>query len=707
MSHSQEGPSAVTLGRRAIDRRDWRDAVQHLSTADVDRGHHPELIRLRGVAAYGAGNLEGAVGAFEELYAWHLERDEPIGAARAAGTVAMYLMMDTGLMAPVRAWLTRADQLLARDVQDHPDGQDDGSVHALVAMVRAYERFFCGDRPAAREWAARAVATGTHSGFAPAVALGRLAEARLLILDGDVEDGLRDLDEVAVMLLSGAFDSLTTGMVWCELICAVRGLALHDRAEQWTAAMERWRRDTAFGGINGRCRVHRAEVLRLRGSCDTAEQEALLACEELAPWMRREFGWPLTELGTIRLQRGDLPGAEQAFLAAHQRVWDPQPGLARLRLAQGDVEAATALIRRALERPLNMPFKEQPPFTALGRAPLLDARVEIATASGDDVTARAAAQELEHIANTFGSTALHASARLASGRVALMVGDVGTAVADLEQSMAMWADVGAPYEAAVARTTLGDAHHRAGNEPCAQLEWHSARTEFERLGSRLWLGWVDTRLGGLDRPPATHGLDHVAPHPAEANIFRCDGDIRTVTFENDTVLLRDLKGMRYLARLLAEPGREFHVLDLVAAEEGTVPVEVGGEGVDAVTRGGDAGFLLDDQARAAYRRRLTEIEWDIDEATRMNDPERAALAQADREYLVNELARATGLGGRRRRAQSTPERARTSVTRTLRYSIERISDHHTTLGDHLQQTVETGTYCAYRPDPRIPITWTV
>lgn len=412
MSESLESSSVLVRGRRAVDRGEWDQALEHLSATGEDVADGAEVVRLRGVAAYGAGDLEGAVGAFEDLYALHLERDERIGAARAAGTVAMYLMMDTGLMAPVRAWLTRADRLLAQDVDEHPNGaeHDDGSVRALVAMVRTYERFLCGDRAGAQEWAVRAVETGTTSGFAPAVALGRVAGARPSILDGAVEEGLRELDEVAATLLSGALDSLTTGMVWCELVCAVQGLALYGRAEQWTAAMEQWRRNAAFGGINGRCRVHRAEILRLRGSCDAAEREALLACEELAPWMRREFGWPLTELGTIRLRRGDLAGAERVFLAAHEKAWDPQPGLALLRLAQADTGAAAAMIRNALERPVNVPFKEQPPFGELGRAPLLDAQVEIATASGDDVTARAAAEELERIADAFDSAALQTRA---------------------------------------------------------------------------------------------------------------------------------------------------------------------------------------------------------------------------------------------------------------------------------------------------------
>ena len=95
----------------------------------------------------------------------------------------------------------------------------------------------------------------------------------------------------------------------------------------------------AVGGIHGRCRVHRAELLRMSGPCDAAEAEALRACEELRPWMRREFEWPLAELGTIRLRKGDLAGAEEALLAAHKHAWSPHPSLALLRLEQGDVGA--------------------------------------------------------------------------------------------------------------------------------------------------------------------------------------------------------------------------------------------------------------------------------------------------------------------------------------------------------------------------------
>ena len=171
--------------------------------------------------------------------------------------------------------------------------------------------------------------------------------------------------------------------------------------------------------------------------------------------------------------------------------------------------------------------------------------------------------------------------------------------------------------------------------------------------------------------------------------------------------MRDLKGFRYVERLLADPGREFHVLDLVAVERGTLPTgPTVHHGLDAVAEGIGAGLpIIDDEARDAYRRRLAEVDDDIEEATRTNDIGRVELAQHDRDYLVAELARAVGLGGRHRSVGGTAERARTSVTRSLRYALGRLAPHHPALAAHLEQSVHTGTYCVYTPDPLAPIRW--
>ena len=120
---------------------------------------------------------------------------------------------------------------------------------------------------------------------------------------------------------------------------------------------------------------------------------------------------------------------------------------------------------------------------------------------------------------------------------------------------------------------------------------------------------------------------------------------------------------------------------------------------------GDAGELLDARAKAAYRRRLAEIDEDLAEAHAVGDMARAAQAEVERDILMRELSRAVGLGGRNRRAGSTAERARSAVTRAMRHALARIRKHHAPLGDHLDRTIRTGTYCVYLPDPRFPIVW--
>jgi hypothetical protein len=191
-----------------------------------------------------------------------------------------------------------------------------------------------------------------------------------------------------------------------------------------------------------------------------------------------------------------------------------------------------------------------------------------------------------------------------------------------------------------------------------------------------------------------------------ANVFRREGDYWSVIFDGQTVRVRDLKGMRYLARLLADPGREYHVLDLVAAETGS-GAQVDSSQAANLPRSafGDAGAILDARAKDAYRRRLAEIEDDIDQARALGDAERAAQADAERDFLVRELARAFGLGGRDRRAASASERARAGVTRAIRQAMARIGEHHPQLGEYLRRTIRTGTYCGYHPDPRSPAGW--
>lgn len=173
-------------------------------------------------------------------------------------------------------------------------------------------------------------------------------------------------------------------------------------------------------------------------------------------------------------------------------------------------------------------------------------------------------------------------------------------------------------------------------------------------------------------------------------VFRREGEYWFVLFEGDVFRLRDSKGLRYLATLLGNPGREIHSLHLAGA--GTLPA-------------GDAGEVLDPEARRAYRRRLQDLREELEEAEAWSDSERATRARQEMDALMEELTRGEGLGGRARRAGSDAERARVAVTKALKSAVERINQHSPALGRHLASTLRTGTYCRYDPDPRLPVAW--
>ena len=190
-------------------------------------------------------------------------------------------------------------------------------------------------------------------------------------------------------------------------------------------------------------------------------------------------------------------------------------------------------------------------------------------------------------------------------------------------------------------------------------------------------------------------------------LFRREGDFWTIAFEGAAFRLRDSKGLHYIAALLRSPGQERHALDLVGSHAPTdgSAVRAGTEAGAGLRAAGDAGPVLDPQAKAQYRARLDELEEELREAEQWNDPERAARAKEERELLAHELASAVGLGGRDRKVGSDAERARVNVTRAIKAVLDRIAEHSPALAQHFEATLRTGTFCTYVPDPRSPLRW--
>jgi non-specific serine/threonine protein kinase len=189
--------------------------------------------------------------------------------------------------------------------------------------------------------------------------------------------------------------------------------------------------------------------------------------------------------------------------------------------------------------------------------------------------------------------------------------------------------------------------------------------------------------------------------------MRREGDIWALEYSGRVVRIRDSKGVHYLAELLSSPGVEIHSLALSGASPDpgargrAIPSEV------VTASSDDAGPALDATAKAAYRRRIEELQEELAEAESFNDPERVAAAREEMELIAEQLASAVGLGGRDRKAAANAERARVAVTKAVRATVKRIGEMSPELGQELLATIRTGTFCSYEPDLRRPVHWKV
>src|ERR1700688_3175470 len=206
---------------------------------------------------------------------------------------------------------------------------------------------------------------------------------------------------------------------------------------------------------------------------------------------------------------------------------------------------------------------------------------------------------------------------------------------------------------------------------------------------------------------------------ARKGVFRKEGEYWTIGCGAKGFRLRDTRGLGYLAHLLRHPAAEFHVLDLFGGIANQREEDESSQSVHGLPRGaedlekagihitglGDAGEMLDDQAKVAYRRRLSELREESEEAKEFGNVERAEQAEQEIDALTRELSRAVGLGGRNRRAASASERARQTITKTIKAVVERIAQSDAALGDVFSRCIKTGTFCSYQPDPDFPIAW--
>jgi DNA-binding CsgD family transcriptional regulator len=455
----------IERARDALGRESWREAYDVLTASDPADLTPPDLEGLAD-AAWWLSHTDESVAARQRAYAGYAESGEDARAAYMAGRLGVEHFM-RGEPAVGAGWLMRAHR--------HLDGLPDCVEHGFLAIIEATVARFGGDLDRAHELATKAAEIGRRFRNPDVLALAVHTNGLISIAEGREAEGVAMLDEAMTAVVAGELTSYFTGVVYCNVIGACLELADVRRAGEWSEAARAWCEslppESPYPGL---CRINRAEVARLRGAWAEAEAEALRASEELMSFDPMASASALYEAGEIRRRTGNDAGAEEAFARARELGFEPQPGLALLRLAQGKVEAAQTSLRLAVTGDEG---------NSLRRARLLAAQVYVALAAREPETARTARDELALIARDSGRPALAAAAASANATLRLAEGDLSGALESSRRAGSIWQELKLPYEAAHARLTYGLALRASGGEEDARSEMRAALASFERLGA--------------------------------------------------------------------------------------------------------------------------------------------------------------------------------------------------------------------------------
>jgi DNA-binding NarL/FixJ family response regulator len=476
-------------GREAHSTRAWDDAYTALSqAAERVRLGADDLERLATSASM-TGRMDEYLTLLEQVHHEHLERGDELRAARAAFWAGMTLAT-SGDMGPAGGWFSRAHRLIERHGADCVEA-------GYLRIPVAFQLQMAGEYEAAYAAAAEGRETAERFNDAALIAACLHVQGQIRVRQGMVPQGLALLDEAMVALTAPDIPPMLSGVVYCGVIACCEDAFDVRRAHEWTTALARWcSGQPQLVSFTGRCLAHRAGIMRLHGAWNEALAEARLARDRCEQSMNRAAtGQAIYQQAELHRLRGEFGAAEAAYREASLYGREPQPGLALLRLAQGEVETAAAALRRAVSVTT----------TPMARAAVLPAYAEAMLAAGDVGEAADATDELTATAAQSGSEMLAATAAHLRGAVALAAGEPEIAVSALRTALLGWQKLEAPYEVARARLLTAIAWRALGDEDGAALELESARATFEELGAAPDIAKA-TAAAVPAAPADTHGL---------------------------------------------------------------------------------------------------------------------------------------------------------------------------------------------------------
>jgi DNA-binding CsgD family transcriptional regulator len=483
------GSGALNRGRESYARWAWTDAYEALSLADEASPLGPKDLELLATSAYMLGRDDEFVRGLERAHQAYLDSGEALRAVRCAFWLGFTLMLG-GEVGRSTGWIGRAQRLIDREERDCVDRG-----YLLVPVMMGH--MLTADHDAAYATAAAAAEIGQRFGDPDLTAIAVHEQGYARIREGRITEGLALLDEAMVSVTAGELSPIVTGLVYCSVIEGCQEAQALRRAHEWTTALTQWcDQQPDLVSFTGRCLVHRAEIMQLHGAWPDALEEARRAGRRFEQATSRSgAAQAFYQQGEVHRLQGEFGAAEEAYREASRRGWEPQPGLALLRLAQGNSAAAATAIRRALgetTEPMN-------------RARLLPAYIEIVLAVGDVEAARTACRELAEISEGQENGMLGAMAAHARGALALAENDAASALPALRHAGRVWQELEVPREAARARVLVGLACRALGDHEAVALELEAARSLFAQLGAAPDLARLES-LAREEPPIDTGGL---------------------------------------------------------------------------------------------------------------------------------------------------------------------------------------------------------
>ncbi len=656
---------SIRAARRADAQLAFEDAAAHYRRAlevvpPGDEDLRVELLLALGDAELAGGNLERARTVFDETAALARRRDRPEELARAA------LGFGAGLGGfEVRLWDQHQIDLLEESLAALPDG--DSALRAWLLARLSVALSFVESEHRRQELSRRAVDMAR-----------RVGDTRALVYSlGSRCDAIAGPEHIDERL------ALATEMVDLGRESGDRQMELLGRRFRVLALLEQ-----------GDIPSVDAEIEAFTRLADTLGQPLYTCYAPIFRGMRAVMHGRFADAIALAGEAGEIGrrggSVNATLLAVTVLTW--------LYRQQGRSELSERVMREALGK-----HHEYDDYPA--------SRVQLALFSADQGLLAPARAALAELGSDDFARVPHDSEWLETignaAELCAITGDTAHAPALYERLLpharrfAVDAIAGACFGsvsrhlgllAAIMKRNHGEmllAHAGAGDRERAEQLLAEAATTYRALGADAQADRIDAALRGRS-----------VPEPAEAagdeNAFRTEGDLWMLRYDGTSAHMRDTKGLRDIAGLLAVPGRAVHVTELAAATAGEPALREDG--------GGDAA-VLDGQARAEYRARLADLEAEVDEADAANDVERASRAREERDFLAGELAGALGLGGRSRRLGDPTERARKAVGMRIRLALDRMEDVHPSLARHLRNSLRTGTFCVYEPER--PTVWSL